>query len=313
MVFIDIRTPLIRIPLGGRNDNSLFVKLELLQPYGSHKARTAKGILDAYEKEGRLTRGSDQIIVDSSGGNFARALALEALSRGYRAYACIEKSYSLEKKKTFQALGGTLIPQREKCSAFESIQEWIGENQDLHPIYLNQFQNNANLMAHRDGTGAEIAEQIKDVGNRRAQAVMLVAGMGSGASLIGVGLALNNAFGLENVRVVAVQPEECDYQKGCFRPHDIQGIGLTRSHFQSVHTQIIHEYVSVSLDDALEGHRWLFEKGKIFAGISSGANIAACLRLLRQQENPQNCDFVTIAYDSGIDYLDKIPISRIVI
>ena len=87
-------------------------------------------------------------------------MALEAARRKYKPYACIERSYSLDKKKMFKTLGGTLIDQIDGLSAFESIQEWIADNEEIRPVYLNQFNNSANLEAHKKGTAAEIVEQL---------------------------------------------------------------------------------------------------------------------------------------------------------
>jgi len=296
-------TPLAKIPLADCDSQAIYVKLELLHPFGSHKARSVKGILDEYEQAGRLTPGSGQVIVDSSGGNLAQSMALEARYRGYKPYACIVRTYSDEKKKMFSSLGGTLIPQIEGLTAVETIQEWIADNENIKPVYLNQFLNDANLRAHQGQTGVEIANQIRLYTNARPKTlpVVLVGGIGSGASLIGIGLTLKKHFGETNVKVFAVQPDGCDFEKNIFVPHKIQGTGLMKTRFQKLHPEILDGYLPVTFDQALAGIDWLFRRGRVFAGVSSGANIAATLRLANNSGT-----YVTIAYDSGMHYLDDI-------
>ncbi len=295
-------TPLLEISINHNGWGSLFVKLELLHPLGSHKARTVTGILDDYEQHGKLERGSGRIIADSSGGNLAKAMAIEAKYRGYRAFACIERSYSEEKRALFRALGGTTIPQLDKLTAFESIQEWLADT-DESPIYLNQFNNTSNMNAHKYRTGGECLYQIQEKKKGQLGSLALIGGLGSGASLIGVGAALQEKLEPDDLEIIAVQPDGCDYENDVFVTHSIQGIGLSRTRFQKLFPDMIDRYISIKPEHVNKGQDWLFRKSKVFTGYSTGANIYAALTVVEEKAPWPNADMLTFAYDSGIDYL----------
>lgn len=164
-----------------------------------------------------------------------------------------------------------------------------------HPEYvcLNQFSNISNPKAHYYTTGREIINQMQN------QIDYFVAAIGSGGTIMGVGKRLKEC--IPNVKVIGVQPKECDLLNNIYKPHKIQAIAVGRVG-DFVDFNLIDFMIFVDFDEVQEIRAYLAKKQGLFLGISSGANVVAALRLSNQVDNDKT--IVTVAPDSGRSYLD---------
>ena len=160
---------------------------------------------------------------------------------------------------------------------------------------LNQQKNPANPDIHRNETGPEIIAALRD-----RPLDFFVGGIGTGGHISGVGEALKETW--PDLKVVAVQPDGCDFRTAEFVHHRLQGlaVGLVP---ENLNRGIVDEYISVSYDDAIGGVRKLLDAEGLGVGISTGANIVACLRLARSAPTAR---ILCLAYDQVSDYLGHL-------
>ena len=266
-------TPIVqlrRLPESQRVKANIFAKLEYLNPAGSVKDRIGVAMIDALEAEGRLSPGS--VLVEPTSGNTGIALAFVAAARGYRLILVMPESMSIERRKMLKILGAEIVLTPAALGmrgAVEKAQEIVRKTKNA--VMPQQFKNPANPDIHRQTTAEEIW-------NDTAGAVdVLVAGVGTGGTITGVGQVLKSRK--KSVRIVAVEPKDSPVLSGGRPgPHKIQGIGagfipdiLDRS--------VIDEVVTISNAVALETARLLARQEGIPAGISSGAAVAAAMEI----------------------------------
>ncbi|MCK4911018.1 MAG: cysteine synthase family protein [Thermodesulfovibrionales bacterium] len=290
-------TPLIRLErLAPELDASLYIKLEGMNPGGSHKARVALRMVLEAESEGRLTRGSGQTIIEPTGGNTGIGLAIISAALGYKAMLVIPDNYSREKQRILKAMGAEVVlsdSSRGLNSHVELMWDMLIKYPDY--VYLDQFGNPANVMAHKEGTAPEIIDHMNHVGG----VDFFVCGIGTAGSITGIGEALKERY--PGIMVVGVQPEGCDVLNNKFVPHEIQGIaaGIVPS---ILNRDIIDEMVSVSLKDTMQTLRLLCRKEGLFLGVSSGAYVWAAMQVAKKAG--KGARVLTISPDFGEGYLD---------
>jgi|688.fasta_scaffold185592_2 cysteine synthase A len=302
------RTPIIRlnsIPGEPRNSIfSIFIKNESLNPGGSHKARIAYNMILDAEKHGFLSPFSGQTILEYSGGNTGIGIAMAGAVRGYRVVLVIPDNYSLQKQKLLKAYGAEVILS-DSSKGNNSHGELAIQLQFENPEYvmLNQGSNPANPQAHILSTCPEIQADFTD-----KSIDYLVAGIGTGGHISAVGSTLRNDH--PNMRIIGVQPEGCDLLQNIFISHKIQGlsVGLIPP-VLSPYLKIIDSMVSVTYEESLEMMRLLLRNEGMSVGLSSGANLAACMKIVTAHqvvdgERPVN--ILTFAYDSAYDYLANL-------
>ena len=289
-------TPLIQLSrLASETGCDILLKLEMVNPAGSHKVRIVLNMIRAAERSGELIPGSGQTIIEPTGGNTGMGIVIAAAVLGYRVILVIPDNYSREKQRLLSALGAEIVlsdSRRGNNSHGELAQQILLE----HPEYvlLNQGANPANPQAHRDGTAQEI---LRDLDGRRIDHV--VAGIGTGGHVTGVGWVLKASF--PGLLVHGVQPAGCDLFAEKFARHRIGGLSI--GYIPPVlDTEVLDDMITVSAEEASEGMRLLMRTEGIAAGISTGANIAAALRIARDTANRQT--ILTFAYDSAQDYID---------
>ena len=291
-------TPLIRLSrLAADTNCEILLKLESANPGGSHKVRIALGMIRAAEDDGALIPGSGQTIIEPTGGNTGLGIAIAAAILGYRVVLVIPDNYSREKQRLLAALGAQIVlsdSRRGNNSHGELAQEILLENPEY--VLLNQGANPANPQVHRDTTVKEI---LADLDGARVD--HLVAGIGTGGHITGVGGVLKQHH--PGLVVNGVEPEGCDLFAEKFVRHRIQGLSIGYIP-PALDTSVIDRMVAVTEAEAAEGMRMLMRREGIAAGISTGANIAACLRLASEVDEP--CTLLTFAYDSAHDYLDLL-------
>lgn len=276
----------------GVSQARFFCKLENFNPSGSVKDRTALGMILNLEEKGLLKKGGT--IIEPTSGNTGIGAASIASARGYRTIFTLPDSMSTERRNLLKAYGAELV----LTPGAEGMKGAISKAQSLlkeipNSVSLGQFTNQANPAYHEKTTGAEIWRDCPEID-------VFVGGVGTGGTLTGVARAiLKHKADLE---VIAVEPDKSAVLSG--EPagkHGIQGIGAGFIP-ETLDFDLIDKILKVSLDDAAEMTRSFVRSEGLLLGISSGAALTACLRLLH---NPQYSGktFVTILPDSGDRYL----------
>jgi cysteine synthase A len=286
------RTPLLRLGrVGPTQGASVWAKAELLNPAGSVKDRPALAMIQAAERDGRLSAGST--IVEATSGNTGISLAMISAVRGYRCVLVMPEDMSLERRYIMRAYGAeiALTPAAEGMTgAMTHATRLVRETPGA--FMPSQFDNVANPLSHYRGTAQEILEQLA------GQVSAFVAGVGTGGTVTGVGRALREH--VSGVHIVAVEPKgSCVLSGGRPGLHAIQGLGagfvpsiLDRS--------VIDEVVPVSDAAAERMARRLAQEEGILVGPSAGANVhVACAVAQRMTTG----NVVTVLCDSGERYL----------
>lgn len=265
---------------------TVYAKLEFFNPLASVKDRLALGMIEDAEASGKLTK--DTVLVEPTSGNTGIALAFIAAQRGYRLILCMPESFSLERRKMVKLLGAELeltpAPKGMK-GAIERAKEIVASTPNA--LLLQQFENRANPAMHRRTTAEEIW-------NDTAGAVdVFVAGVGTGGTVQGVAEALKARKA--GLRIVAVEPEDSPVLSGgTHKPHKIQGIGAGFVP-EVLDKSVIDETVTISNDTAFQTARKLAKMEGIPGGISSGATVAAALKIAARPEMKGKTIVVIIA------------------
>jgi cysteine synthase A len=274
-------------------------KLESKNPGGSAKDRAALAMIEAAERDGDLQPGDR--IVEPSSGNTGIGLAMVGAAKGYDVTVVMPESNSPERRQVMAAYGADLELVDGDISVACERADDLAAASDV--VCVRQFQNPANPEAHYRTTGAELLEQV---GNRTVDA--LVAGVGTGGTITGVGRRLQEAF--PDVRVVAVEPAGSQVLSGGETgEHSFQGMGpgfvspnLDRELLDGV------EVVDVETAEA-ECRRLAREEG-ILVGQSSGASLVAAKRVARELVETHGVDVNSPTPDNDVGILDPDPSSR---
>jgi len=290
-------TPLVRLRrLVKPGWAAVLGKLESLNPGGSVKDRIALAMIEEAERQGRLKPGDT--IVEPTSGNTGIGLAMVAAVKGYRLLLTMPEDMSLERRALLQRFGAELVltPAVEGMTgAVFAAEELVRENPGF--FMPQQFMNPANPEIHRRTTAQEILKATD------GQVDAFVAGVGTGGTLTGVGEVLKRER--PGVLVVAVEPARSPVlQGGKFRPHAIQGIGA--SFVPGVlNRDIYDEVMGIRDEEALAMTRRLSREEGLLVGVSSGANVAAALRVAERLGAGKTV--VTVLCDTGERYL-SVPI-----
>ncbi len=271
-------TPLVRVPRLCAEEGitaDLLLKLEFFNPIASVKDRIGVAMIEALEAEGRL--GPDSVLVEPTSGNTGIGLAFVCAARGYRLILTMPESVSIERRKMLRFLGAEVIlTPREKGmkGAIAKAEEILAETPGA--VTPNQFGNPANPKIHRETTAEEIWADT------RGQVDVIVAGVGTGGTLTGCGQALKPRK--PSLRMVAVEPAASPVLSGGPpAPHPIQGIGAGFVP-EILDTSLIDEIVQVSNEESFAEARRLARLEGIPGGISSGAMVAAALKVAKRPE-----------------------------
>ena len=290
-------TPLVQLRKVVPPDHSrVLVKLEGANPTGSMKDRMAKAMIEGAEADGRLQPGGT--VVESTGGSTGASLAMVCAAEGYRLRIVTSDAFSPGKRDHMRALGAelTLVSSyngsftRELFVTMNEVARQMGEEPGS---YWTHQMNNEDQVAGYHALGDEIWAQTG------GQIDAFVHVVGTGGSIRGSSTALRRYD--SKLRVVAVEPAESPVLSGG-EPgaHGIEGIGA--GYIVPLWDPIlVDDILTVSTDEAKEMAQRLAREEGIFAGISSGANIVAALRVAEQL--PQVATVVTLLIDSGLKYL----------
>ncbi len=269
-------------------------KVESQNPGGSAKDRAALWMIEAAERDGELTDGDT--IVEPTSGNTGIGIAMVGAAKGYDVQIVMPASKSPERRSIMRAYGaelelveGDISDATDRADELEATQGYV---------QLRQFDNPANPQSHYESTGSEILEQI---GDRTVDA--LVAGVGTGGTLTGVGRRLREAF--PGMEIVAVEPEDSAVLSGEEPTGDsFQGMGPG---FVSpnLDTDLLDAVEIVSADDAEAECRRLVGREGIFVGQSSGASNLAAKQVAERLVDDGVADplVITVFWDSGERYV----------
>jgi cysteine synthase A len=289
------RTPLVRLNrISDESGAEVLGKLESFNPGGSVKDRIGLAMIEAAESEGSIAPGRTTIIEPTS-GNTGIALAMVAAARGYDMVLTMPDTMSVERRTILKAFGARLVltPGADGMrGAVARALELAAEGDDA--FVPQQFENLANPEVHRLTTAEEI---WADTGG---EVDAFVAGVGTGGTLTGVGQVLRERR--PGVLVVAVEPADSPVLSGGGPgPHKLQGIGAGFVP-KVLDTEVYHEIVKVSADDAFAAARDLARQEGVLVGISAGANAWAAGRVARRPELKGKV-VVTVLCDTGERYL----------
>lgn len=290
-------TPLVELSrMEGDCSARILAKVECLNVGGSIKTRTALGMIEAAERDGKIGPGS--VIVEPTSGNQGVSLALIAVVKGYRAKIVMPASMSRERQQLIRSYGAELILTPEGKDILETFQICIEKAyalraEDPNVFIPQQFENPANPDIHRKTTAREIIEEID------GPLDAFVAGIGTGGSITGIGEVLKETF--PGIIIIGVEPQNAAVLSGGrISSHSQQGIGdgfvppvLNRN--------IIDEVLCVPDEAAIATARELAAKEGILAGISSGSNVWASQQVARKIGTGKT--IATLLPDTGERYL----------
>lgn len=272
-------------------NSKLLFKLESFNPAHSAKDRAALYMINAAEESGQLKPNS--VIIEPTSGNTGIALCAIACAKGYKAIIVMPNNMSEERIKLMRALGAEVIltPAEEGMKGAIKKAEQIAKTTE-NAFIPDQFNNQNNALAHYKTTGPEIYSQTD------GEIDFLVCGVGTGGTITGAGKYLKEQN--KNITVVAVEPSDSAVLSG--KPagkHAIQGIGAGFVP-NVLDTSVIDEIVTITKEEAYEMARLFAKSEGLLVGISSGAAIAAAVKLAKEHSGKT---IVSVLADTGERYL----------
>ena len=277
-------TPLVELPrLSPKPGVELYAKLEGQNPTGSIKDRVALAMVEAAERAGELEPGRE--LLEPTSGNTGISLALVARLKGYRLTCVMPDNVTEERRRLLRLYGAEIVesPGAEGSNGAVRAALELAEREPRYHM-LFQYANEANPGAHFDGTGAEIAEALDRVD-------VLVAGLGTGGTLMGAGARLRESF--PGITVAAAEPLPGD---------PVMGLRSLEDGYVPpvLDVEQLDRKLLVSNTDAVSGLRALLHEEGVFAGVSSGAVIHVARRLAAELDEGV---VVAVLADGGWKYL----------
>jgi len=294
MIYNDItevigNTPLVKLRKLSPAGSEVFVKLDSKNPGGSIKDRPALAIINDAEATGKLSAGGT--IIEPTSGNTGIAIAMIAAVRGYKCILVMPDTMSKERQAYMKAYGAEIVltPGAKGMKGSVDKADEICRNTP-NSIIAGQFDNPANIVAHRTGTGREILADLPDVD-------YVVAGFGTGGTVSGIALAFKDAG--SSAKVIAVEPAESALvTAGSAGPHKIQGIGA--NFVPGNLLKDLMEFDTVKGDDAIAMAKRAAREEGLFIGISAGGNIAKAIEIAAAHPGSK---VVAIIPDGGDKYV----------
>ena len=293
-------TPVIKLnSIGSDLDCNLYAKIELFNPGGSVKDRTAFCMIDCAEKSGKIKPGDT--LIEATSGNTGIGLALAAAVRGYKLIICMPEKMSMEKELTINALGAKIVRTPTEASHDDPESNFgvaARLNKEIPNSHiLDQWNNACNPEAHYSQTAQEI---LNDFGT---DLHMVVMGVGTGGTATGVGKRLKEE--VPGIKIIGADPYGSilggeDEYKG--QPYKVEGIGYDFFP-KTFEKQYIDEFVKVNDKEAFGTARALIREEGLLIGGSCGSAMFAALKAAKTLKKGQNC--LVILPDSIRNYMRK--------
>jgi cysteine synthase A len=294
------RTPLVKLSrISAGLPATIAVKCEFFNPLGSVKDRIGAAMIEAGEKDGKIT--PQTTIIEPTSGNTGIALAFVAASKGYKLILTMPESMSLERRTLLALLGAKL----ELTPAAEGMKGAIARAEALAKeipgsFIPQQFKNPANPAIHKKTTAEEIWADTD------GSIDIFISAVGTGGTLTGVSEVIKSRK--KTFRAIAVEPKDSPVitqtragQPVKPGPHKIQGTGAGFVP-DNLHLDIVDEVITVSNDDAFAMARRICKEEGMLVGISTGANVHVALEVAKRPENKGKL-IVTVGCSTGERYL----------
>src|SRR5213595_3136855 len=290
-------TPLVELPrISPKPGVRIFAKLEGRNPTGSVKDRVAKAMIEGAEAEGAIAPG--QTILEPTSGNTGISLAMICRRKGYQLKVVMPENVTPERTQLLHMFGAEIVyspGDQGSNGAVAMALEMAGNDASYYMPY--QYGNQANPLAHYNGTALEILEELDEV-------AAFVAGLGTGGTLMGNGRRLKEELG-EEVKVVAAEPMQGE---------PVQGLRSLEDGFipPIIDISLLDRKIFVTNHDAVVWTRRLLDEEGIFAGVSSGAIASIAVRIAGEMDEG---NVVFIVCDDGWKYLSSgvytLPVEQI--
>ena len=290
------KTPVVKINNLNNTKANIFAKIESFNPFSSVKDRVGLAMIEQAEREGLLKKGG--VIVEPTSGNTGIGLAGAAAIKGYKLILTMPETMSIERRKLLKAFGAEIVlteGSKGMGGAVAKAEELVKEIEGA--FMPQQFKNKANSQIHKETTGPELYNDMD------GKIDIFISAVGTGGTITGVGEYLKEKN--SNIKVVAVEPASSPVLSGGKSgPHKIQGIGAGFVP-DVLNTNIYDEIVQITNEEAFDMAKALAANESILAGISSGAAMAAALKIAERPENAGK-NIAVILADTGERYLSVL-------
>lgn len=288
------RTPLVWLNNIAKNSKARIAgKLEFFNPGGSVKDRIGVSMVQAAEKQGKLKPG--MTIVEPTSGNTGIALAWIAAVKGYKLILTMPESMTIERRKLLQLMGAEIVltpAEKGMTGAVDKANDILAQTDSA--FMPQQFKNPANPEIHRRTTAEEIWQDTDGAID------IFVAGVGTGGTITGVGEVLKSRKA--SVKIVAVEPAtSAVLSGGPSGPHMIQGIGAGFVP-DVLDRDVIDEIIQIGDSESFAMAKRMAREEGILAGVSSGAAVAAAVKIAKRKENADKM-IVVVLPDTAERYL----------
>ena len=301
-------TPIVRLnKVAAGVKANVFAKLEFANPGGSVKDRVGWWLIEDAERRGRLKPGG--VVIEATGGNTGVGLAMAAAVKGYQCIFVVPAKVSEEKQKTLRAFGARVVVTPtgllpgDPGSNYAVAKRMAEETPNA--VYIDQYNNPANLDHHYRKTGPEILRQMPEID-------VFVAGIGTGGTVMGVGKCLKEQK--PGVEVVAVDPvgsvihDTFKYGESKSRSSSYMVEGIGKQWLPGIFDfKLIDDIVQVDDKESFLMTRRILTDEGIFAGASSGSAVVGALRWITAQgDRLDGKNVLVIFVDSGYRYISKV-------